>query len=96
MHRILADARFGLRLLRRSPAFAATLLFVLIAGIGSTTAMFSIVVSLLLRPLPYPHPEELTMVWATQPLVDPSPVSLPDFEDWRAQATTFSSMSATS
>lgn len=92
---LLTDVRFALRLLRRSPAFGATLIGVLVVGIGATTAMFSIVVSLLLRPLPYPHPEELTMVWATQPLVNPSPASVPDFQDWRAEGTTFASMAAT-
>ncbi len=91
---LLTDVRFALRLLRRSPAFAATLLGVLIAGIGATTAMFSIVVSLLLRPLPYPHPEELTMIWATQPLLNSAAVSIADFQDWRAEGTTFSAMAA--
>jgi putative ABC transport system permease protein len=90
----LHDARFGLRLLKRSPAFGATLLAVLILGIGATTAMFSLVSSLLLRPLPYPHPEELTILWTTQLQADPSPASYPDFRDWRAQATTFSFMAA--
>jgi putative ABC transport system permease protein len=95
MHSILSDVRFAIRLMRRGPGFFATLLAVLVAGIGATTAMFSIVESLLLKPLPYPHPEQLTMVWATQPLVDPSPVSIADFLDWRAQATTFDGMAAT-
>jgi putative ABC transport system permease protein len=91
---VLADVRFALRLLRRSPVFAATLLGVLILGIGATTAMFSIVVSVLLRPLPYPDARQLTMIWATQPNVDPSPVSVPDFEDWRGRATSFDGMAA--
>jgi putative ABC transport system permease protein len=94
MTHILFDVRFALRLVRRGPAFFATLLAVLVAGIGATTAMFSIVNSLLLQPLPYAHPEQLTMVWATQPLVDPSPTSIADFLDWKAQATTFDRMSA--
>lgn len=92
---LLTDARFALRLLRRSPGFGATLIGVLVAGIGATTAMFSIVVSLLLRPLPYPHPEELTMVWTTQPLYSRSSASLLDFHDLRAEGTTFSTMAAT-
>lgn len=90
----LRDARFGLRLLKRSPAFGGTLVAVLVLGIGATTAMFSLVSSLLLRPLPYPHAEELTVLWTTQPLVDPSPTSFPDFRDWRAQGTTFTAMAA--
>jgi putative ABC transport system permease protein len=95
MKHILSDVRFTLRLLRRGPAFFATLLAVLVAGIGATTAMFSIVHSLLLEPLPFAHPERLTMIHSTQPLVDPSAVSIPDFNDWRSQATTFDGMAAT-
>jgi putative ABC transport system permease protein len=93
---IYTDVHFALRLLRRSPGFAVTLLGVLIVGIGATTAMFSLVTSLLLRPLPYTHPEQLTMVWATQPHVNPSPVSVADFLDWRSQSqgTTFETMAA--
>ena len=94
MSMLFTDARFALRLMRRSPGFFGALIAILVAGIGATTAMFSLVYSLLLRPLPYPHPEELMMVWATQPLVDPSPVSLPDFLDWKAGATSFEHMAA--
>ncbi len=94
MSTLFTDMRFVLRLMRRSPGFFGALIAVLVAGIGATTAMFSLVYSLLLRPLPYTHPEELTMIWATQPLVDPSPVSLPDFLDWKAEATTFDHMAA--
>jgi putative ABC transport system permease protein len=92
--RVRTDAGFTLRLLRRSPGFAVTLLGVLVVGMGATTAMFSVVMSLLLRPLPFPHPEELTMVWGTQKQVPLSPLSLADFLDWRAQGTTFSLMAA--
>jgi putative ABC transport system permease protein len=87
---VLTDARFALRLLRRKPAFGATLLGVLVLGIGATTAMFSLVVSLLVRPLPYPSADELTVI--RRP--GSSSVSLPDVLDWRAQGTTFASMAA--
>jgi hypothetical protein len=56
---LYTDARFAHRLLRRTPGVFATLLGVLIGGIGATTAMFSLVMSLLVRPLPYPHAEVL-------------------------------------
>ena len=95
MNHILTDVRFAFRLLRRGPAFFATLLVVLIAGIAATTAMFSIANSLLLRPLQYSHPERLTMVWCTQPQVNPSPASIAGFLDWKEQGTTFDKMSAT-
>lgn len=94
LRRILTDARFALRLLRRAPAFSLLVIGMLGAGIGATTAMFSLVSALFLRPLPYPAPEELSVLWATQPLVDPSPISLPDFQDWRGRSATFASMAA--
>jgi putative ABC transport system permease protein len=95
MRSLFSDVRFALRLLRRGPAFFATLLAILVAGIGATTAMFSIVESLLLAPLPYPHPEQLTMVWREDPRIHKGPTSIADFLDWRAQATTFEAMAAT-
>ena len=96
LRQILGDARFALRLLRRSPGFGATILTVLVVGIGATTAMFSLVASLLLRPLPYPNPEELTLITGRQPMVDRASTSLPDFLDLKAEATTFERMSAMS
>ncbi len=91
---ILADARHTLRQILKAPGFFGTVLVVLALGIGATTAMFSLVECLLVRPLPYPRPTELSMVWAVQPAVDPSPVSLPDFLDWKASATSFRTMAA--
>ena len=61
------DARYGLRTLRRTPMFAATVLVTLAIGIGANTAVFSVVNSVLLKPLAYPSPEELVAVWHTAP-----------------------------
>ena len=88
LDRVLADARFSLRLLRRTPVFGLTLVTILVAGIGATTAMFSIVMALLVRPLPFPHPGELTMVWTHQPRLTETPFSMPDFADIKARSTT--------
>jgi putative ABC transport system permease protein len=92
MSHLFVDARLAIRLLFRNPGFALTLVTVLAAGIAATTAMFSVVVSLFMRPLPYGEPEQLTQLHTTQPFVDPSPFSLPDFYDIKAAATSFSEL----
>src|SRR5579871_2821253 len=56
---ILADLKFALRRLKKSPAFAAAVVLTLAIGIGANTAVFSVVNSILIRPLPYPAPEQL-------------------------------------
>ena len=61
------DARYGLRTLRRTPMFATVVLVTLAIGIGANTAVFSVVNSVLLKPLAYPSPEELVAVWHTAP-----------------------------
>src|SRR5580765_7041239 len=63
MDRLLQDVRFGVRLLRRTPGFTLAAVFALAMGIGATTAIFSVLDRVVLRPLPYPDPDRLTMVW---------------------------------
>jgi putative ABC transport system permease protein len=57
------DVRFGIRLLRKSPGFTVAAIAALALGIGANTAVFSIVDSVLIRPLPYPHAERMAVVW---------------------------------
>jgi predicted permease len=64
---ILADLKFSLRRLRKSPGFAVTVLLTLAIGIGANTAVFSVVNSVLLKPLKYPDPERLAALWLSAP-----------------------------
>ncbi len=79
------ELRFALRTLRRRPAFALLVVGTLALGIGSTTAVFSVVDGVLLRPLPFPEPDRLSMVWAYDTQSDPvrGSMSPPDVESLR-------------
>ena len=64
---VLSDAHFALRRLGKAPGFTATILLTLAIGIGANTAVFSVVNGVLLKPLPYPHSEELAALWMNAP-----------------------------
>ena len=61
------DLRYGLRTLRKSPAFTAVAVLVLALGIGANAAMFSIAYGILMRPLPYPNADRVAVVYALLP-----------------------------
>jgi putative ABC transport system permease protein len=91
------DLKFGLRSLRKNPGFALLAAGVLALGIGATTAIFSVVNAVLLRPLAYRDPDRIvTLTTAWRPGGQREGtwrfVSLPDFQDWRAQSTAFGTM----
>jgi putative ABC transport system permease protein len=92
----LADLRHALRALRRNPSFTIVAMVTMALGIGSTTAIFSVVNSVLLRPLPFPEPERLATLWMAQPKnrVDRGVVSYPMFQDWKRQAKSFEHIGA--
>jgi predicted permease len=88
------DFRYALRMLQRSPGFTAVAVLTLALGIGANTAIFSVINSVLLRPLPYHDPAGLVMVWENNSL-HPNPhntVSPPNFLDWQSRNTVFSGM----
>ncbi|MGA9718760.1 MAG: permease prefix domain 1-containing protein [Acidobacteriaceae bacterium] len=62
-----ADVKFALLRLRRSPGFAATVILTLAIGIGANTTVFSVLNSVLIKPLPYPKPDQLVGVWLNAP-----------------------------
>jgi predicted permease len=91
---ILKDLRYALRMLGRSPAFSTIVIFTLALGIGANTAIFSLVDSIVLRPLPYPEAGRLVALQEANRKGQEYSVSWLDFVDWRAQSRSFSAMAA--
>ena len=93
-----SDFHFALRQLRKSPGFAAAAVLTLALGIGATTAVYSLVDGVLLRPLPLPHPENLFAIHTQvqQPGGGPwdDDTSYPDYLDWVARNHTFTGLAA--
>lgn len=91
-----SDLRGALRAWRRQPLHAGAVVATLGIGIGSTSAIFAVVNAVLLRPLPYPEPDRLAMVFRTVPRFGftHSTASYPDYRDWQAQSQSFSDMAA--
>jgi len=85
------DLRFAARMLRKSPGFTTVAVLTLALGIGATTAMFSVVDGVLLRPLPYPHQERLVEVGLDLPGINQFnwPLRPPDYFTFREQSRTF-------
>ncbi|MGB0034827.1 MAG: ABC transporter permease [Candidatus Acidiferrales bacterium] len=94
MQTLLQDIRYGIRMLIRNPGFTTVAVLTLALGIGANTAIFSVVNAVLLRPLPYKNPDQLVAILDDQPQVHTTPVSYPEYLDWREQHQIFSSVAA--
>ena len=96
LHMLNRDLHVAWRGLRKAPAFAIAAVATLALGIGATTAMFSIVYAVLLRPLPFREPARLVELLETQPgaNIDAYAVSGPNFLSWRERAASYDAISA--
>jgi len=91
---LLQDLRLASRTLRKAPGFTAIAVLTLALGIGASTSIFSVVDAVLLRSLPYPHPEQILRFWEQAPDGRRMNLAQPNFEDFRKQNDTFASLAA--
>jgi putative ABC transport system permease protein len=91
---VVADVRYGLRQLRRSPGFVAVAVATLGLGIGATTIVFSVVDAVLLHGTPYQHPSQLVEISAKNPQGEEMWISGGDFDDWQSLSQAFESLAA--
>ena len=91
MESLLQDLRYGLRILIQQPRFTAIAVLTLALGIGANTAIFTVINSVLLRPLPFDEPERLVMLWESNPQknIDQQRPSHPNLIEWKAQSSSF-------
>ncbi len=93
----MQHVRFGLRQLRGNPGFATVAILTLAFGIGANTAIFSVLQTVVLAPLPYQEPDRLVMVLLNNfNLKSTTYLSYADFLDWQSEAQSFKQMSANS
>src|SRR5437763_441235 len=90
------DVRYGMRMLLKNPAFTTIAVLALALGIGANSAIFTVVNTLLLRPLPYKNPSQLAVIWenATHLGFPKNTPSAANFLDWQKQNTLFEGMAA--
>jgi len=98
VEKTMRDVRYAFRMLRKTPGFAAAAILTLALGIGANTAIFSLVSAVLLRPLPFPEPDRLVLVWddvsslgGPYSLTEPTPA---DYAAWKEQSRSFTDLAA--
>src|SRR5690349_18882793 len=94
METLWNDLKHAFRMLRRSPGFTATAISALALGIGANTAIFSVVNTVLLKPLPYPQPDRIVLLMNKSPQGTFPAASVPKFNIWRAQTQVLDDVSA--
>src|SRR6266545_3926506 len=96
MESFIQDLRYGIRMLGKNPGFTMIAALTLALGIGANTAIFSVVDATILRPLPYPEPERLVMLWSTAktPAGRRMGSCVPDYREWRERNQVFAGLGA--
>lgn len=89
----MGNLLYSLRMLRKNPGLTTAVVVTLMLGIGATTAIYTVVYAVLLAPLPYPHPEQLVMVWSKVNGHN-NGISAGDFLDWKEQSHSFQQLVA--
>jgi predicted permease len=92
MQTLLQDLRYALRQLRKSPGFASTVVLTLALSVGVATAVFCVIDTVILRPLPYADPERIVSIQSISRSGYTQPASWPSFRDERAQAHAFAAL----
>ncbi|HEX7173832.1 MAG TPA: ABC transporter permease, partial [Pyrinomonadaceae bacterium] len=94
MDKLLQDLRYGVRTLAKRPGFTAVAVLTLALGIGANTAIFSVVNTVLLNPLPYEGADRLVMLFEQTPAQERNFISRPNLQDYAEQSRTFEEFSA--
>ncbi len=88
----MQDIRYALRIAQQNPGSTFAAFIALTLGIGATTAIFSVINSVILRPLPIKDPDEVVQIFETKPGNDRAEIAMPDYLDWKAHLKSFNSL----